>query len=69
VEAADAVVRADVEEVADAPLLVQAEPDVILIPALDAFGAEGDGEECKEGEQTHEKFLRVGSERMQRRFV
>jgi hypothetical protein len=50
VEAADAVIGAHVDEITDAPLLIQPEPDIVLIPTLDAFGAESDGEEGEEGE-------------------
>jgi hypothetical protein len=40
---ADAVVSAEVGEIADAPFLVQPEPDGVLIPPLDAFGAKQGG--------------------------
>jgi hypothetical protein len=52
-DVADAVVGTEVEVVADAPLLVQAEPEVMLIPALRAFGAEEGGADGEEGDQTH----------------
>jgi hypothetical protein len=56
VEPADAVIGAEVHEVADAPLLVQAEPEVILIPTLDAFGAEQGGEEEEKRQGPHERY-------------
>jgi hypothetical protein len=40
-----AVVGTEVGEITDAPFLVEAQPDGVLIPALDAFGAEQGGEE------------------------
>jgi hypothetical protein len=65
-DVADAVVGTEVEVVADAPLLVQAEPEVVLIPTLRAFGAEHGRKEGEEGEQTHGEVLRGKDRRVQR---
>jgi hypothetical protein len=54
-DVAYAVVGAEVEVIADAPFLVQARPDIVLIPALHAFGAEEGGEEKESEEKTHAK--------------
>ena len=48
-DVADAVVGTEVEVIADAPLLVQAQPNIVLIPALRAFGAEEGGADGEEG--------------------
>jgi hypothetical protein len=51
VDVADAVVGAEVEVITDAPLFVQAQPNIVLIPTLRAFGAKEGGAEGEEGEE------------------
>jgi hypothetical protein len=65
VDVADAVVGAEVEVITDAPLFVQAHPDVVLIPTLRAFGAEHGRKEGEEGEQAHGEVLRAKDGRVQ----
>jgi hypothetical protein len=50
---AHAIIDAQVGVITDAPFLVQPEPDRVLIPALDAFGAEQDGAEGQPAKETH----------------